>query len=299
MASIVQSGKQMMEEREAFAKGQKDERDGLKDLYHAGVEKVCADPGKLKAFLDMMVVVPSYTSRNAMLVYQQMPTATFVESPKGWYDMGRYVPEEKKKDGIKIVTPHEKRNTTYFDPKMVYDVSHTVGRSAGKQMLQLAEGGADMQTAFNALVEYSPVPVMAGENLNEPAVYNPFDKAILVSDSFSDYETFTAVVNATAHAQLHRDDIQASGGVDRGYDPGDFEFITACTSYVVSRRFGVSMQGADFEATTDVLGSMDIEGQKAMLKIIGDSAKKCGDRVQEKVQPKQQGRSARPLDHAR
>ncbi len=298
MASITQSGKQVMEGREAFAKGQKDERDGLKELYHAGVEKVCSDPEQLAGYLDMMVKVPSYTSRNAMLVYLQMPEATFVESPKGWYDMGRYVQEEKKNSGIKIVKPHEKNNTTFFDPKMMYDISQTVGRPATKPTIQLVEDSPEMQKAFDALVEASPVPLAADDNLNVPAQYDPNDKVIRVSDAFSDYETFAAVVNATTHAGLHRDDIQASGG-DRGYDPGDFEFITACSTYVVSRRFGVPMPGMDFETPVETLGMMDLEGQKAMLKIIGDSAQKCGDRVQDKIHPKAPARGARPLDHIR
>lgn len=299
MASIIQSGKQVMEGREAFAKGQKEEREGLRELCNAGIEKVCNDPEQFAAYLNTMVVVPGYTSRNAMLVYQQMPEATFVESPKGWYDMGRYVPEEKKNDGINIFKPKEKQGGTYFDPKMVYDISQTVGRAVKKPAIQLAEGSGDMQKAFDALVESSPVPVVADEGINMPAVYDPGKREILVSDAFSDYDTFAAVVNATTHAGMHRDDIRASGGVDRGYDTSDFEFVTACTTYVVCKRFGVPVEGVNFEATTDVLGIMDIEGKDAMLKIIGDGARKCGDKVQDKVRPKAPGRSPRPLDHAR
>lgn len=299
MASIIQSGKQVMEGREAFAQERKDEREGLKEMYHIGVEKVCADPRQLAAYLDIMVTVPGYTSRNAMLVFQQMPEATFVESAKGWYGMGCYVPGEKKDGGILIMRPHEKGQATYFDPKMVYDISQTIGRPATRPVVRLEENSEKMQKAFDALVEFSAAPIIADESLGTPALYDPREKVIRVNDAFSDYETFAAVVNATVHANLHREDISKSGGADRGYDPGDFEFLTACTTYVVSRRFGVPAQGMDFEATTDVLGMMDLEGQKTMLGIIGDGARKCGERVQDKVCPKAAERGARPLDHVR
>lgn len=298
MASITQSGKQVMQGREAFAQEKREERDGLRELYHAGVQKVCASPEQLAAYLNMMVTVPGYTSRNAMLVYQQMPAATFVESAKGWYDLGRYVPADKKEGGISIVKPREKGRSTYFDPKMVYDVSQTVGRPVKPPAVHLEEGSPDMQKGFDALVESFPVPVVADEHISTPALYDPRDKVIRVNDGFSDYETFTAVVNAAAHATLHRDDIQISGG-DRGYDPADFEFVTTCSAYVVSRRFGVPVPGMDFETPVEVLGSMDLEGQKTMLKIIGDGARKCGDRVQDKVRPKLPARSPRTPGQSR
>lgn len=299
MASITQSGKQVMEGREAFGREKKELKEGLREMCNDGIEKVCADPGQFTAYLNIMAAAPGYTSRNTMLIFQQMPEATFVESAKGWYDMGRYVPDPMKDKGIQIIKPQETQRGTFFDPKMLYDVSQTVGRPAKKPAVQLAEDSPDMQKAFDALVESSPVPVVPDEHLNMPAVYDARDKVIRVNDAFTDYETFSAFVNAATHASLHREDMRASGGADRGYDPGDFEFITSCATYVVSRRFGVPMPGMDFETTLDTLGMMDIEGKDAMLKIIGDEAKKCGEKVQDKIRPKTKGKGARPLDFAR
>ena len=299
MASITQSGKQVMEGREAFGREKKELKEGLREMCSEGIEKVCADPAQLTAYLNMMATAPGYTSRNTMLIFQQMPEATFVESPKGWYDAGRYVPEPMKDKGIQIIKPQETQRGTFFDPKMLYDISQTVGRPVKKPTIQLAEDSPDMQRAFDALVESSPVPVVTEDSLGVPAVYDPHSREILVSDAFTDYETFTAFVNAATHASLHREDMRASGGADRGYDPGDFEFITTCATYVVSRRFGVPMPGMDFGATLDTLGMMDNEGKDAMLKIIGDEAKKCGEKVQDKIRPKAKGKGARPLDYAR
>ncbi len=296
MASITQSGKQMTAGREAFAQEQKEQRDELRELCDAGIEAVCTDPVKFAGYLDMMATVPGYTSRNAMLVFQQMPEATHVESAKGWYDQGRYVDNAHKNDGIKIFKPQEKARGTFFDPKMVYDVSQTVGKAIVKKPLQLAENTPEMQAAFDALAEASPVPFSEENDLGVPAVYDPKGKVILVSDAFGDYDTFTAVAGAVAHATLHRQDINDNRGRDLGYDPAEFDFITTSAAYVVSRRFGVPVPDMDFAAPLQTLGVIDAESKDSLLRLIGDTAKYCGDRVQRAVAPKTQAKGPRPRE---
>lgn len=285
MANILQSTQQRNERREAFAKEKKDEREDLRQTCDKGIESVCGDAEKLAAFLRMMVTVPNYTSRNAMLVYQKMPDARHVESKKAWYDMGRYVPEEHKDKGIKILVGTDKGRMTFYDVKMVYDVSQTVGKPPKKHTIALAEDSPEMQKAFNGLAEHSPVPIVADETLAVPSLYDPQERVVLVNDGFSDYETFAAVVNANAHASLHNEDIRENRGQDRGYDPEATEFLTSCVTYVVCQRFGVPVPGMDFETPAQVMGSMDFEGKDVLLKIIGDNAKSCTERLRKEIAP--------------
>lgn len=299
MASIFQSSQDLTANREAFKKEKSEEREDLGRRCDEGIIQVSGDPDRLADFLKVMVAVPGYTSRNAMLVFLKDKDVSHVENPKAWYDMGRYVKDEEKDNGIKIMVGKDKGRGTVYDVRMVYDVSQTYGKAVKKPGVVLEEGTPEMQQAFDALVEFSPVPIIPDAELTMPARYDPAERVIRVSDSFTDYETFAAMVNANTHARIHKEDIAANRGADMGYNTADSEFLTSCVTYVVCQRFGVPVPGMDFETPAAVLGSMDKEGMDAMLKILGDNAKECGNRVQNRVKPPAVERVARAAGSAR
>ncbi|MDL2294306.1 hypothetical protein LJC60_06705 [Ruminococcaceae bacterium OttesenSCG-928-D13] len=293
MANIFQATQARQDRRDAFVQDKKDEIAALKEVANEGITQVGGNPEKLGAFLNMMVMVPSYSSRNAMLVMQQRPDATHLETSKGWYDVGRFLTGDEKENGVKILVAKQKGRKTYFDPQTVYDISQTTGKPVKKPVTVLAEDTPGMQKAFNGLVESSPVPVMPDEQLDVPALYDAGERTIWVNNAFSDHETFAAVVNANAHAILHQEDIKVNGR-DMGYDPEMSEFLTSCITYVVCHRYGVPFDSIDLEHSAARLGSMDFDTMRDMVYKIGDAAKINCDRINREFNPPTQARGKQP-----
>ena len=80
--------------------------DGMKELFSGD---------KYKAYLAAMSHFHNYSTRNIMLIKQQMPDATRIASYNTWKDLNRQVKKGEK--GLKIFAPINSKPQTVISPQ--------------------------------------------------------------------------------------------------------------------------------------------------------------------------------------
>ena len=135
----------------------------------------------------------------------QLPEATVVHTRGHWKDLGRFVLDRELKNGASIFT----RSATGrgYNLTSVYDIAQTQGREL--RTVQLKEDTEPMEAALSALLNFSPVQVVAAENLPSGAYYDPRQMTLAIDTACPDSQAFAAIAAEIAQARFH----------DRGRNP--------------------------------------------------------------------------------
>ena len=257
---------------------------GIKDLFSSD---------KYKDYLKSMSHFHNYSSRNVMLIHQQMPEATRVASYKLWNDkFSRQVkrgekslrifapieikPEVKMmekldpdtgapmidKDGKVIMeemTAIPKRSIA-FKLVPVFDVSQT----AGEPLPQLAEdliGNVEHYEAFlDSLKAISPLPIEFEPMDEIKDGYCQFGEKIGIREGMSEIQTVSAIIHEITHAKLHDRDKAAENEKPASKEVKEIE--AESVSYVVCQKYGIET-GANSFGYLATWGTHDLNEFKA------------------------------------
>lgn len=201
----------------------------------------------------------NYSSRNVMLIHQQMPNATQVAGYKLWQNQFNrqvkkgeksiriYAPMKFKTDKQKVDT---KNNTPLFDDKgkpimeeqikfrlvPVFDVSQTDGEPLPQLAQDLAGDVKGYSDLLEALKEVSPLPIVFEMMPEIQDGYCRFGNQIGIREGMSEVQTISAVVHEVIHARLHDPTISADLD-DKARNVKEIE--AESISYVVCQKYGV------------------------------------------------------------
>ena len=171
----------------------------------------------------------------------QLPEATVVHTRGHWKDLGRFVLDPELKNGASIFT----RSATGrgYNLTSVYDIAQTQGREL--RTVQLKEDTEPMEAALSALLNFSPVQVVAAENLPSGAYYDPRQMTLAIDTACPDSQAFAAIAAEIAQARFH----------DRGRNPAysreSCELSAQSVSYILCRRFGIQRELPDLTKMAD------------------------------------------------
>ena len=165
-------------------------------LRDASVIQITRDPEKFACYLELQGNNPSYSSGNIALAMAQLPEATVVHTRGHWKDLGRFVLDPELKNGASIFT----RSATGrgYSLTSVYDIAQTQGREL--RTVQLKEDTEPMEAALTALLNFSPVQVVAAENLPSGAYYDPRQMTLAIDTTCLDSQAFAAIAAEIAQA---------------------------------------------------------------------------------------------------
>lgn len=252
-------------------------------LRDTSVTKVTSDPEKFARYLTMQGDNPAYSAGNVALAMAQLPEATVLHTRAHWKDLGRFVLDPELKNGASIFT----RSSTGrgYNLTSVYDIAQTEGREL--RTPQLRDGTEAMEAALTALLNFAPVQVVAGENLESGAYYDPWQMALAIDTKLSDSQAFAAAAAEIAQARFH----------DRGRNPvysqESCELSAQSVSYILCRRFGIQRDLPDLTGMARRCQGWVAEDRLAFLKEIQGMSRQIGGAIEKTITPPQRAAPAR------
>lgn len=167
---------------------EKAERDEIYFLADATAEKVAADGGKFKEYLDVQANFRHYSATNALLILAFNKDASRLGDKDFWRDQGVYIKRQEFGRPIKIIesngeyTRDDGSIGVSYNIKRVYDISQTTARTRAPQA-----ASHDARALLNALIYKRPAPVQSVDELPNgmEAVYDCEQNAVFVRRGLS------------------------------------------------------------------------------------------------------------------
>ena len=126
------------------------------------------DGNKFKEYLDVQSRFSKYSVGNSLVILEKAPNSTHIKDKNAWLEKGIELNNSAK--GIKILEPVKNKGATYYNPKVVYDISQT---NAPKQDNVINYGD---RVLLKALLHNCDVPREAVEKLPSGEIGAEYDK---------------------------------------------------------------------------------------------------------------------------
>ena len=155
MANIADLIANRNQELEDFKQKKQEERTEAYERRDAAVMEVTSDPEKYRAFLELHAQT-MYNAANTATVWKQRSGATQLLPRKKWAELGRKIRE----DETPVQVFMRDTRSGYIKLDYVYDKAQTAGDPVPVRGI-LRDGTPDMEKALGALLQSSPVEVVA------------------------------------------------------------------------------------------------------------------------------------------
>lgn len=251
------------------------EREELNDLSERGSLLATTAPDAYLHYLDVQADNPRYSASNILLAMEQNPEITFINSLKGWNDLGRSVKRDEAGLKVRVTDPYIKDGREHRGYKVgrVFDIAQTTGKGTIPK-LTVQENTPEMDAALRKLLDQSPVKINASATVYYDAMYDPASQEIAVSTNLSDGKTFAALAREIVHAKLH----------DHGrypyYTRNDCALEADSVSYMLCRSFGIPAKQPDATKIGSAFEGMEAQDRRGVL----DSLQQIFQRMQREVQ---------------
>lgn len=262
---------------------QKAEKERLAALRDACVTQITSDEEKYIRYLTAQGDNPYYSAGNVALAMIQLPETSVIRSRERWKDLGRFVLETEIDRGASIFA----RSATGrgYRVTCVYDLTQTEGRKFCRP--QLEDGSPEMEKALTALLNFSPVQVVTGQDLPTGACYDPRSMTLAIDPEISDSQAFAAIAAEIAHARAH------DRGRDSGYSRDKYELTAQSVSFVLCRRFGVPREAPDLSGLDALYQNKEPQERLTRLSGIQSVSRQIGGAVERAVEPPQRAQPVR------
>ena len=273
----------------------------LTDKLEAGIKDLFSSQ-KYKDYLKSMSHFHNYSSRNIMLIHQQMPNATRVASYKLWNEkFDRHVKKGEK--SLRIFAPikikPEKKLMEKIDPETgapmvdkdgklimeemtaltsrsiafklvpVFDVSQTYGEPLPQLAEDLTGNVAHYEAFLDSLKAISPLPIVFEPMNDNQDGYCQYGVKIGIREGMSEIQTISAIIHEITHERLHDRDKNAENVKPTSKEVKEIE--AESVSYVVCQKYGIETGDNSFGYLA-TWGSHDLKEVKASLDIIRKEA---------------------------
>ncbi len=236
----------------------------------AATEKL-TDPAALTAVLDAISRFDRYSVSNAILIADQMPTATRLADFNYWQSHEASI--KKGEHAITILEPREfsKADGTKgisYDPKRVFDISQTTAEAKPRPKKEV-----DPKKLIKALTKTSPVEMRIDNTLPEgtDARFSPETKVISVRQGMTGDEIFCALSQEITKARAAVEDKQTDS------------FAVAAVAYILCKRCDVSPPALPEKSPFENKEPKEI---RAALKGIRDEANNMSAVISKALEPK-------------
>ena len=229
---------------------QNKDRQDIYDTMNRMAIIVGNDGEKFKEYLDIQSRFTKYSVGNILVILEKAPDSTQIKDKRSWLEKGIELKENPK--GIKILEPSKSNGRTYYNPKVVFDISQT---NATKQETTINYGD---RVLLKALFHNCDVPREAVEKLPNGEIGAEYDKEknILYVCKGMDRETlFQTLSQEIANIEL-KDNA----------DNDMKNFISYCTSYMICKKYGIDASNYDFKDLPSEITSKK-EGKEIRLQL--------------------------------
>ena len=263
-------------------------RDGriaeLSELLEKGVQEIF-ESRTYAEWLAFSAKFSIYSVDNQVLIFRQMPNATYVMGYKGWQGLGRNVKKGEK--GIRILAPSikelkkpngEKETVIpYYFPVYVFDVSQTDGRAIPTPAAELTQGVSGYSRFLEALVSASPFSVEfkpLGEGMNG---YCDFKNGkIVIRAGMGQAQSAKTLIHEIAHAGMH----QPVGISGAAKSKGTKELEAESAAFIVCAHFGIDTSAYSFGYIAAWSQFKDASELKASMERIQEQSSELVGRIE-------------------
>jgi hypothetical protein len=273
----------------------------LTDKLQTGMKELFSSD-KYADYLKSMSKFHNYSSRNVMLIHQQMPNATKVASFKLW-DEGFNRKVKKGEKSLRIFAPiktePEKKMMEKLDPETgtpmldkdgkvimeemtainsggikfklvpVFDVSQTYGEPLPELVEDLTGSVAHYEAFIDTLKAVSPLPIEFEPMKPEQDGYCRYGEKIGIREGMSEVQTVSAIVHEITHARLHDKNNKTQDEAPKSKEVKEIE--AESISYVVCQKYGLET-GANSFGYLATWGSHDMKEIQTSLDTIRKEA---------------------------
>lgn len=230
----------------------KEQVDALLAQLEEGVQQFEYTPEKLKALLEMQSLMYSYSFRNIMLIFEQMPNATYIASFKRWKELNRAVKKGEK--SLRVLAPRfkkvqdevtgqEESKLIGFMSVPVFDCSQTEGEPLPFDRIRLKLDGESVEAEkifdwVQQLAEADDCKFRIGNGNGANGYYSPVYHEIVVDKGLTINHRAKTAVHELVHSRVHRnsrDDRRAEECVAEG------------AAFIVCSYFGLDTSSYSFE----------------------------------------------------
>ena len=279
MANIADLIANRNQELEDFKQKKQEERTEAYERRDAAVMEVTSDPEKYRAFLDLHAQT-MYNAVNTATVWKQRPGATQLLPRKKWTELGRKIRE----DETPVQVFMRDTRSGYIKLDYVYDKAQTVGDPVPVRGI-LRDGTPDMEKALGALLQSSPVEVVATADIFGEAEYQPEENRIAIQPDLSGAASFRALAREIVYAQI-------GTGMEAGdFDPRPYELDAHSVCYALCRRYGVPVKQPDFSGVAHQYGELEAPERLNMLRETCDLSKVLNRSIERALDLRQRSRA--------
>lgn len=240
-------------DKDAFAAEKKKQREEVYALIDKTMEEMMTDRELFLRYLRAQGQFDRYSVNNAVLLAAQMPTAKLLKCQKDWKALGITLRKDARKTLLLEPKPYTKGDGSQgivYNIKEVYDISQT-SEAAGAAF----EEPQPVRTIVRALIEASPVPVRAAEELERDAYYDRERREILARKGLPSEQLIPALAREACCAVY---DIKRGEDVSKTMKP-------VCAAYMVCVGCGVNSERLAALMEPQTLGAEDIDEFKKIL----------------------------------
>lgn len=248
-------------EKEAYKEAKRSELDRYSKKLAEGVAEIRTSEG-YKKLLRFAGNFHSYSTGNIILIGQQNPEATLVNSFTNWKKAGRYV--KKGETGLRILAPikvkvkDEEDNETGeirlagFKMVSVFDVSQTDGEDLPSAFLDRIvnelDGTVENFAAVRSAVLSATTFTCSYGELSDDAngVCRPLEGEIVLRKGMSQLQELKTLIHEVAHSIMH--------GADCKKSSGEREIEAESAAYMVCAHMGLDVSDFSFGYVTGWAG---------------------------------------------
>ena len=160
-----------------------------------------------RRYLSLLSRFHTYSFRNTLLIYRQMPSATYVAGYQTWIrEFERHVRKGEK--GIRIFAPcrcrEDPQEIAFFRCISVFDISQTEGRPLNAFISEKIQGTIEDEDAFlHALFFVCPVEVRERKDMDIHGCYDPKAQCIYLKEGMEKKLAIRTLIHEIAHASMH------------------------------------------------------------------------------------------------
>lgn len=243
---------------------QRKDRQDIYDTMDRMAMIVGNDGNKFKEYLDVQSRFSKYSVGNSLVILEKAPNSTHIKDKNAWLEKGIELNNSAK--GIKILEPVKNKGATYYNPKVVYDISQT---NAPKQDNVINYGD---RVLLKALLHNCDVPREAVEKLPSGEIGAEYDKEnnkLYVCKGMDRETLFQSLSQEMGNIEL-KDEEKSNMNY----------FISYCTSYMICKRYGIDVSNYVFkELPNEITNKKDGKGIRMELDKIRDNFEKVNTRM--------------------
>ncbi len=180
----------------------------------------------------------NYSFQNAMLIYHQRPSSTFVAGYNAWKQLHRYVKRGEK--AIRILAPckykkedDEGYTINGFRIVSVFDLEQTDGDDSLLPVVIKGLQGSDADDLYQKIINAIEIPVTEKTELPANGQYFPQTKEIFIKEGISPLQKVKTLVHEYAH-HLHH-----TKHLDKENKRSEREIVAETAAYIVCSHWGL------------------------------------------------------------